>query len=108
VVSNRRASRQLARLLLGGNRRANLTLARFLLSRTLRKCLIVNDLRGAPAQVLDSQRLTTTAAIPRRARFVNDFRENLSENTLRFFLCAARFVLFFEHEKRMRQNSPDN
>ena len=24
----------------------------------MRKCLIVNDLRGAPAQVLDNQRLT--------------------------------------------------
>ena len=44
----------------------------------LRKCLIVNDLRGGPAQVLDSQRLTTTAAMPRRARVVNIFRKNLS------------------------------
>ena len=74
----------------------------------IRKVLIVNDLRGAPAQVLDSQRLTTIPAIPRRARFVNIFRKNLSENTLRIFLCASRFLLYFEHEKRMRQNSPDN
>ena len=74
----------------------------------IRKVLIVKDLRGGPAQVLDNQRLTEEASIARRARFVNDFRENLSENTLRFFLCPARFVVFFEHEKRMRQNSPDN
>ena len=107
-MNNRRASRQLARLLLGSNCRANRALARFLLGLDLRKCLIVNDLRGAPAQVLDNQRLTTTAAIPRRARFVNDFRKNLSENSLRILLCASRFLLYFEHEKRMRQNSPDN
>ena len=67
-------------------------LARFLLGLDLRKCLILNDLRGAPAQVLDSQRLTTTAAIPRRARFVNVFRENLSENTLRIPLRSSRFA----------------
>ena len=56
----------------------------------LRKCLIVNDLRGGPAQVLDNQRLTAEASIARRARFVNNFRKNLSENSLRILLCASR------------------
>jgi hypothetical protein len=74
----------------------------------IRKVLIVKDLRGGPAQVLDNQRLTEEASIARRARFVNDFRKNLSENTLRIPLRSSRFLLYFEHEKRMRQNSPDN
>ena len=95
---------------LTNNRRVSLSLARFLLSRTLRKCLIVNDLRGGPAQVLDNQRLTTEASIPRRARFVNNFRKHfpcqpcalsrkknraISENKP----CAARVSpLYLQHE----------
>ena len=71
---------------------------------TLRKCFSINDLRGGPAQVLDNQRLTAEASIARRARFVNNFRKNLSENSLRFFLCFSRLLLYFEHEKRNKRD----